>query len=178
MLAYAIIAVELLILYTVFWYVFLREPKPYRIKGNAWGVYDGPNPSVKSFAQGLNAFGGKQQQAHGDNCGCQADQEAKKRNAIYEEWNASSTSVPLTAGELIRSQSRGVERVTREMPVPGVVRQQSMQTGQNAQQNAQQTATQYAPHNPAEQYRGKSKNVPAFLAELGDVLNRINVKLP
>ena len=110
MLAYVIIAVELLILYTVFWYVFLREPKPYRIKGSAWGAYDGPDPSVNSFAQG---FGG--QQAHGDNCGCQADKAAKSRRntAIYEEWNATSTGAPLTAGELIRSQSRGVERVTR-----------------------------------------------------------------
>lgn len=40
MYAYLIIAAELLILYTVFWYVFLREPKPYKIKGNPWGRYD------------------------------------------------------------------------------------------------------------------------------------------
>jgi hypothetical protein len=39
MFAYAIIAFELLILYTVFWYVFLREPQPYRIQGNPWGGY-------------------------------------------------------------------------------------------------------------------------------------------
>lgn len=41
MYAYLIIAAELLILYTVFWYIFLREPKPYKVKGNPWGLYDG-----------------------------------------------------------------------------------------------------------------------------------------
>ncbi|HEY9786851.1 MAG TPA: hypothetical protein V6D17_15785 [Candidatus Obscuribacterales bacterium] len=41
MYAYLIIAAELLILYTVFWYVFIREPKPYKIRGNPWGHYDG-----------------------------------------------------------------------------------------------------------------------------------------
>jgi hypothetical protein len=184
MLAYVIIAVELLILYTVFWYVFLREPKPYSIKGNAWGVYDGPNPSVQSFAQGFHNIGGGHR-AHGDNCGCQADNERKVRSAsaIHEEWHASSTNVPLTAGELIRSQTRGVERVNRDQN-----HQNGQQNGQqNDQQNGQRMQYQqqvlsqphYMPHNPTEQYRTKySKSVPAFLAELGDVLNRINVKLP
>jgi hypothetical protein len=180
MLAYVIIAVELLILYTVFWYVFLREPKPYRIKGNAWGVYDGPSPAVKSFAQGFNMFG-RGQQAHGDNCSCQADNLAKTRaeSAVYEEWNATTGSVqkvPLTAGELIRSQSRGVERVSREMAIP-MQQAGQKQYSQNSQ-HGEPARPQYAPHNPTEQYRSKYKNVPAFLAELGDVLNRINVKLP
>lgn len=40
MFAYLIIAVELAILYSVFWYVFIREPKPYRVAGNLWGTYD------------------------------------------------------------------------------------------------------------------------------------------
>lgn len=40
MFAYLIIAAELLVLYTVFWYIFLREPKPYRIKGEMWGRYE------------------------------------------------------------------------------------------------------------------------------------------
>lgn len=40
MFAYLIIAAELLVLYTVFWYIFLREPRPYRIKGEMWGRYD------------------------------------------------------------------------------------------------------------------------------------------
>jgi hypothetical protein len=166
MLAYVIIAVELLILYTVFWYVFLREPKPYRIQGNAWGVYDGPDPKIKGFAQGFDT------QPHGDNCGCQAEKDAKIRSAsaIYEEWNAPHTNAPLTAGELIRSQSRGVERVMREMPVSVVRGQQN--------QGQQSNMPQYAPHNPAEQCRSKYNTLPAFLTELGDKLNLINVKLP
>lgn len=40
MFAYLIIAAELLVLYTVFWYIFLKEPKPYRIKSDIWGRYD------------------------------------------------------------------------------------------------------------------------------------------
>jgi hypothetical protein len=40
MFAYILIAIELAIIYLVFWYVFIREPKPYRISGPLWGVYD------------------------------------------------------------------------------------------------------------------------------------------
>src|SRR5260221_6002736 len=39
MLIYLIIAAELAILYTVFWYVYVRDPKPYKIVGNLWGKY-------------------------------------------------------------------------------------------------------------------------------------------
>ncbi|GEM_PF-3517694 len=39
MLIYLIIAAELAILYTVFWYVYIRDPKPYKIVGNPWGKY-------------------------------------------------------------------------------------------------------------------------------------------
>ena len=39
MLIYLIIAAELAILYTVFWYVYVRDPKPYKITGNPWGKY-------------------------------------------------------------------------------------------------------------------------------------------
>jgi hypothetical protein len=165
LLAYVIIAIELAILYTVFWYVFLREPKPYRLRGNAWGAYD----DVEQENAGFSLFGNGRNAGHGDDCGCQAEKDAKIRtaSAIYEEWNASpsgSSKVPLTAGELIRSQARGVERVTREIPFEKA------------------SAPQYAPFNPTEQCRSRSavdsKNISAFLAKLGDKLNRINVKLP
>jgi hypothetical protein len=39
MFAYFIIGVELAILYGVFWYVFIREPKPYEVKSGQWGTY-------------------------------------------------------------------------------------------------------------------------------------------
>lgn len=39
MYAYLIIAAELAILYSVFWYVFIREPRPYTLKGDLWGTY-------------------------------------------------------------------------------------------------------------------------------------------
>jgi hypothetical protein len=175
MFAYFIIAIELLILYTVFWYVFLREPKPYRIKGNAWGAYDGPDLTMQRFAQGYpNMQGGR-----ANDCDCKADQEHKKRSAtaIYEEWNAPHDGVTLTAGELIRSQSRGVERASSDSlknPLNG------KNTGDHPKMQYSQRvqAPAYLPFNPAEQYRTKSSTLPGFLAELGDKLNRINVKLP
>jgi hypothetical protein len=40
MLIYLIIAAELVILYTFFWYVFLRTPSSFIIKGNPWGNYE------------------------------------------------------------------------------------------------------------------------------------------
>ncbi|MBC7996522.1 MAG: hypothetical protein IAF58_01165 [Leptolyngbya sp.] len=40
MFAYLLIAAELVVLYTVFWYIFLREPRPYRIKSEMWGRYE------------------------------------------------------------------------------------------------------------------------------------------
>ncbi len=39
MLIYLIIAAELAILYTVFWYVYVKDPKPYKVKGPLWGRY-------------------------------------------------------------------------------------------------------------------------------------------
>ncbi|HEY9715014.1 MAG TPA: hypothetical protein V6C72_16210 [Chroococcales cyanobacterium] len=45
MFAYLIIAIELAILYSVFWFVFIREPKPYRVTSNLWGTYEGANPN-------------------------------------------------------------------------------------------------------------------------------------
>jgi hypothetical protein len=39
MFIYVLIAVELAILYTAFWYVYVREPRPIRIRGNRWGGY-------------------------------------------------------------------------------------------------------------------------------------------
>lgn len=39
MFAYVLIALELVILYSVFWYVFVREPKPFELKENLWGYY-------------------------------------------------------------------------------------------------------------------------------------------
>lgn len=54
MYAYLIIAAELAILYTVFWYIFLREPRPYKVSRNIWGNYDGAEP-IK-VAPGQNMY--------------------------------------------------------------------------------------------------------------------------
>jgi hypothetical protein len=39
MFAYLVIGVELALLYAVFWYVFIREPKPYELRAEDWGRY-------------------------------------------------------------------------------------------------------------------------------------------
>ena len=39
MLICLVIAAELALLYTVFWYFYVREPKPFKIVGNPWGKY-------------------------------------------------------------------------------------------------------------------------------------------
>jgi hypothetical protein len=45
MFAYVLIGLEMLILSSVFWYVFIREPKPFRIsKSDLWGSYEGYEP--------------------------------------------------------------------------------------------------------------------------------------
>jgi hypothetical protein len=52
MFAYLIIAFEISFLYTVFWYIFLREPKPFRVVGDPWGRYDsGNNQPASQFNQ-------------------------------------------------------------------------------------------------------------------------------
>ena len=40
MLCYLFLAFELAILYAVFWYLFVREPKEYKVSGPLWGVYE------------------------------------------------------------------------------------------------------------------------------------------
>ncbi|MDR3616847.1 MAG: hypothetical protein P4L53_25040 [Candidatus Obscuribacterales bacterium] len=41
MFVYLLIGLELALLYGVFWYVFVREPKPYNVNGDMWGSYTG-----------------------------------------------------------------------------------------------------------------------------------------
>jgi hypothetical protein len=48
MFAYLLIGIELAILYSVFWYVFVREPRPYRINGSIWGSYESGVPGFAS----------------------------------------------------------------------------------------------------------------------------------
>ena len=46
MLAYLIIAFELAVLYTIFWYIFLRQPKRPKISLGLWGRYGADRDSV------------------------------------------------------------------------------------------------------------------------------------
>jgi hypothetical protein len=84
--AYIIIAAELAILYTVFWYVFLREPRPYRIKGNPWGFYD--DDSKVEPKDHLN------------------------RTALTQEWEIQESQFfPNSPTELFRSQNLGIVKI-------------------------------------------------------------------
>lgn len=45
MFAYVLIAFELLLLSFVYWFVFVREPKPYKVKESLWGRYGESAPA-------------------------------------------------------------------------------------------------------------------------------------
>ena len=47
--AYLVIAIELAILYSVFWYVFVREPKPFKVGPAMWGTYDQGNLAFTKY---------------------------------------------------------------------------------------------------------------------------------
>lgn len=49
MLAYAIVFFELAILIGVFWYVFIKEPKPYKVEGELWGSYYEPSEEDTTY---------------------------------------------------------------------------------------------------------------------------------
>lgn len=107
MFAYAIIAFELLILYTVFWYVFLREPQPYRIQGNPWGGYHNGeqeqrllNGFARAAQTGDPAVNNQQAQSEKT-----INEKTVNERAIYEEWNLDA---PVTASQLMRSRKKGV----------------------------------------------------------------------
>lgn len=168
MLAYLIIGIELVILYTVFWYVFLREPRPYKIKGNPWGGYSAGGYPEGEYSGGHHTRGDQAGPANDLTRSRQVGSEAARvgsasyiderieqnaREAIYQEWHIAERRVPQTVGELIRSQSAGVERLTS-----------------NSEEGACQ-ATFPVGNNI---FTAGEK----FLQELGDKLNRINIKLP
>lgn len=58
MFAYALIAAELLLISLVFYFVFVREPKPFEVKENMWGYYgssDGENVNnLPTFVSVIN----------------------------------------------------------------------------------------------------------------------------
>ncbi|MBK7749244.1 MAG: hypothetical protein IPP57_03765 [Candidatus Obscuribacter sp.] len=141
MFGIAIIAFELLILYTVFWYVFLREPRPYRITKNLWGHYEGfDGDNSETLARKLHAH-------------------ARDQKAIAEEWtdkNGTVVRTPMTAGDLIRSHTRGVHKVHECCGTPI---------------NLASHVCQKAPAN-SQSAHAASK----FLSKLADRLNSISVK--
>jgi hypothetical protein len=60
MFVYLLIGLELALLYGVFWYVFVREPKPYNVNGDMWGSYagtgNGDNVSHNHFQSEIDSL--------------------------------------------------------------------------------------------------------------------------
>ena len=60
MFAYLLIGLELALLYGVFWYVFVREPKPYNVNGELWGSYvnmgNGDSGSANHFQSEIDSL--------------------------------------------------------------------------------------------------------------------------
>ncbi len=107
MFAYAIIAFELLILYTVFWYVFLREPQPYRIQGNPWGGYHNGEQEqrlLNGFARAAQVSESVANSSNAGNHQTMAERAINER-AIYEEWNLDA---PVAPSQLMRCRKKGV----------------------------------------------------------------------
>lgn len=155
MLAYVIIAFELAILYTVFWYVFLREPQPYKIKGNPWGGYSGGANPAESGSSAINqekmpSFAAFQEAKHEANL-----------NAIYQEWNLGTEELP---SQLPPAYEPGLSRA--EISQRELIRCQRMGVSSLPEK-----------YN-GEKSRGPARFAAQFLAKLGESLNLINVKLP
>ncbi|MBX9666590.1 MAG: hypothetical protein K2X93_03180 [Candidatus Obscuribacterales bacterium] len=49
MFACLLVLAEMCLLATVFWYVFVREPRPFEITDNLWGCYDQPLDAVTGY---------------------------------------------------------------------------------------------------------------------------------
>lgn len=91
MFAYLLIVAELSILVAVFWYVFVREPKPLEIKENLWGYYN--QPVDASTGYGINSKGSLPQN--------QTDKPRKSRKL---------RRVVYTGHVLLRSARHGIKR--------------------------------------------------------------------
>jgi hypothetical protein len=159
LLAYVIIAIELAILYTVFWYVFLREPQPYKIKGNPWGGYSGsdghPGTGNHSHSPAFVSPQTNFPQTNKNISGCEAN-----RNAIYQEWNVAE--VKSGAGP------------TQEMSFP---RQQDV-LAQHMHSELIRSQHMGVEKSDADKSQRSSTFAAQFLAKLGESLNLINVKIP
>jgi hypothetical protein len=59
MFIFLLIAAELAVLYTVFWYLYVRDPHHKKnIRGNLWGTYDAPeNSDINPFAYPRDDYG-------------------------------------------------------------------------------------------------------------------------
>lgn len=61
MLIYLIIAIELVVLSVLFWSIYVREPKPYRVAGYHWGKYGQDKGTINSISQTTNTFSSQEE---------------------------------------------------------------------------------------------------------------------
>ena len=159
MLAYLIIGIELAILYTVFWYVFLREPRPYKIKENIWGYYPGFGKDEDSLANSLpenltrkpNFYNAESQSPDHGHCAQCASHANQNEMAIKQEWEVDPDQQVKRYFALIRCQKNGVQGAYLD------------KGGNNYRAEVNSTDASQG---------GK------FLSKLGESLNTANIKLP
>ncbi|MBX9692933.1 MAG: hypothetical protein K2Z81_11160 [Cyanobacteria bacterium] len=92
MFAYVLIAAELFILCSAFWYVFVREPRPFEINENLWGIYDESVDAYsdhvklkRSRGKGLLEHSRLRSQRHGNQSGSSNNTDMKNGWIFIEE---------------------------------------------------------------------------------------------
>lgn len=119
MFAYLIIAIELAILYTVFWYVFLREPRPYKIRENIWGNYHegaGTDTLMSSFESACAAcetVAKKDLNDWKNELAIKAEWQVEERDSLEKAVDSPELRIAqaIRPIELQRSPKKGVEKI-------------------------------------------------------------------
>ena len=119
MFACLIIALELVILYTVFSYIFLHEPRPYRITGDPWGRYE-VNPAkplpVTEYETALSPGNYQQQEYASARSFPPAWQDNQERVAYFNSTDAAQTLPSARLSEMPANGNPGYGWVMAEQP--------------------------------------------------------------
>jgi hypothetical protein len=118
MFIYLLIASELAVLYTVFWYLYVRQPKcTHRIQGSLWGTYGdsakttNADPTI-SFARWNDEYSYLMAFEHA---------RLSNKKAIEEEWmldQKTSHYVPVdNSGSLLRRMAAQLDRSFSQLNV-------------------------------------------------------------
>jgi hypothetical protein len=152
--AYLIIAIELAILYTVFWYVFLREPRPYKIRENIWGNYQEGN-RAGSFESACAACETVSQKNLND---------WKNELAIKAEWQV----------EEIHTLEKSVD--SPELRIARAIRPIELQ--RSPKKGVEKIVLNSCRHLDGDDATTSEAKSISFLAKLSETINTLSTKLP